>query len=528
MPVALLIFSFTLCSSKKSFVDTYRQLKKHGEILKGGYRELDTLIAQPAEKNVLAKAIADLELAGVLTPRPALGSPPKRPEIEPFLTPNEGGKKSTLKLMDDDDESGTFLTKVGFGDDEEEEEPQSQDHGVSHHPFGRLDSISELDASQYRNELNTMGSLDLSVVTAATGMSLEQEEEELATTCTYRTHSPRAIFLNGCLKNKVPPITIALVRRNLTSTINLAHMGIGDKIASILAGCLSSLPYLQVLNLADNNLTDKGLADLLNSAAQHKEIEELDISNNIVGYYASKALGAFLGGKECLLHSLRLRDANIDDTECANICSVLKHNKCLLELDLSKNLLGKDENLNVVKPQFVTGGESLADLLLHGDCPIQKLVLHWNMIRLDGALALCNAISANKFLTHLDLSYNAIGSAGAEILGKSLLENNMLTYLNVSNNGIDAVGCYTLCIGVGQNVTLKEFNLDGNPVGVQGCMVLTKTILGSNPHLVISAQSCEFMSKQESVKFDISGAVCILCCGFIGFCLHGYESQLHR
>lgn len=455
------------------------------------------------EKNVLVKAIADLELAGVLTPRPALGSPPKRPETEPFLTPNEHGKKSTFRLMDDDNESGTFLTKVGFGDDEDE--PQSNENGASFQPFSALDSISELDASQYRNELNPMGSLDLSVVSGATGMTAEQEEEELATTCTYRTHSPRAIFLNGCLKNKIPPITIALVRRNLTSTINLAHMGIGDKIASILAGCLNSLPYLQVLNLADNNLTDKGLADLLNSAAQHKEIEELDISNNIVGYYASKALGAFLGGKECLLHSLRLRDANIDDTECANICSVLKHNKCLLELDLSKNLLGKDENLNVVKPQFVTGGESLADLLLHGDCPIQKLVLHWNMIRLDGALALCNAIQANKFLTHLDLSYNAIGSAGAEILGKSLLENKILKYLNVSNNGIDAVGCYTLCIGVGQNDTLNELNLDGNPVGVQGCMVLTKTILNSNPHLIISAQSCEFMSKQESVKFDISG-----------------------
>jgi Ran GTPase-activating protein (RanGAP) involved in mRNA processing and transport len=183
-----------------------------------------------------------------------------------------------------------------------------------------------------------MGSLDFSAMGSA--MSA-QDEEDAATDFSYRTQSPRAIFINGCLKNKIPPITIALVRRNLTSTINLAHMGIGDKIAGILAGCLSSLPYLQVLNLADNNLADKGLSELLNSASKHKEIEELDISNNTVGTAASKALGAFLANPDCKLRSLRLRDANIDDAECANICGVLKKNTNLKELDLSKNLLGK-------------------------------------------------------------------------------------------------------------------------------------------------------------------------------------------
>ena len=382
------------------------------------------------------------------------------------------------------------------------------------------------------------------------------DEEDAATAFSYRTQSPRAIFINGCLKNKIPPITIALVRRNLTSTINLAHMGIGDKIAGILAGCLSSLPYLQVLNLADNNLADGGLSELLVSASKHKEIEELDISNNIIGTAASKALGAFLAHPSCKLRSLRLRDANIDDSECANICGVLKANKCLKELDLSKNLLGKffylfskvahflitfiidsyifavciktigkDENLNVVKPEFVTGGESLADLLLLGTCPIEKLVLHWNMIRLDGAIALCNAIHSNKFLTYLDLSYNAIGSAGAEILGKSLLDNSILKSLNVAHNAIDAVGCFTLCIGVGCNDTLLEFILDGNPIGAQGCMALTQTVLTSNPQLTISAQRCDFLIKYDNVKYDATGKKD---CFKIIYLIYTYKYVLYR
>lgn len=496
--------------SKKSFVDTYRQLKRHGELLVGGYKELDTLISQPMEENVLAKSVADLKLAGVLTPRVSLGNPPTRPELpSPMVGGVTGkGRKMGFYLVDDDNE-GTFLTKVGFSEDDDDQADVEQCPSTT--PFNNqltaFDSVSELEGSTLTLPLGNvgglgMGSLELSVDTAA---SLAQDEEDEATAYTYRTQSPRAVFINGCLKNKIPPITIALVRRNLTSTINLNHMGIGDKIASILAGCLSSLPYLQVLNLGDNNLTDIGLADLLTSAAKHKEIEQLDISNNIVGYHASKALGAFLGNPDCKLQSLHLRDANIDDVECANICSVLKHNRYLRELDLSKNILGKDENLNVVKPEFVTGGESLAELLAHENCMLEKLVLHWNMIRLDGALALCNSILLNKHLTYLDLSYNAIGSAGAEILGKSMLENTTLQTLLVGHNNIDAVGCFAMCVGVAESTTLKELVIDGNPLGAQGCTILTLTVLASHPQLKITAKSCDFKQRQESMKFDING-----------------------
>ena len=174
---------------------------------------------------------------------------------------------------------------------------------------------------------------------------------------------------------------------------------------------------------------------------------------------------------------------------------------------LPLSLLGKDENLNVVKPEFVTGGESLADLLLHSQCPIEKLVLHWNMIRLDGAIALCQAISDHKYLIHLDLSYNSIGSHGAEILGKSLLSNNILKYLNISHNNIDALGCFTLCIGIEKNTTLREFILDSNPVGIEGCKILAKTILNSSTELNISVKHCDFSLKHESVRIDITGKI---------------------
>lgn len=40
---------------------------------------------------------------------------------------------------------------------------------------------------------------------------------------------------------------------------------------------------------------------------------------------------------------------------------------------MSNNLLGKDENLNAVQPDFVTGGESLSELLKNPHCPLRTL-----------------------------------------------------------------------------------------------------------------------------------------------------------
>lgn len=79
------------------------------------------------------------------------------------------------------------------------------------------------------------------------------------------------------------------------------------------------------------------------------------------------------GNPECRLQCLRMSDANIDDGECARFVEVLMRNIHLKELDMSCNLLGKDENLNAVQPDFVTGGESLSELIRHESCPIQIL-----------------------------------------------------------------------------------------------------------------------------------------------------------
>jgi hypothetical protein len=189
----------------------------------------------------------------------------------------------------------------------------------------------------------------------------------------YTPASPRAIFLAGCLRHGLPPRAHVLLRKRISTSINLAHIGIGNQMAKVLADALPSLPYLQAINLSDNNLEDDGLSAIINAIAKHPTIEILDISQNTIDSEAANSLANFIGNADCRLQCLRMSDANIDDGECAAFVEVLMNNRQLKELDMSKNLLGKDENLNAVQPDFTTAGEALSALLKEGLCPIQTL-----------------------------------------------------------------------------------------------------------------------------------------------------------
>lgn len=185
--------------------------------------------------------------------------------------------------------------------------------------------------------------------------------------------SPRSIFLAGCVRYGLAPRSIAMLRKRISPVVNLAHMSIGNQTAILLAEAMDRMPYLQTLNLADNNLDDVGLTAIIRCVAKHSTLEVLDISQNTVSFASAKALGEYVGRPTCFLKSLRLSSAGIDDKECASFVKVLMNNRMLKELDLSKNLLGKDENLNVVMPDFLTGGESLAHLLRYSTCPLETL-----------------------------------------------------------------------------------------------------------------------------------------------------------
>ena len=78
-----------------------------------------------------------------------------------------------------------------------------------------------------------------------------------------RPGSPRTRYLTGCLKHSVAPRPNLIIRKDVTSVLNIEYQYIGDTMAVILANSLEGLPFLTELNVAGNKLTDVGLTALI-------------------------------------------------------------------------------------------------------------------------------------------------------------------------------------------------------------------------------------------------------------------------
>jgi len=58
-----------------------------------------------------------------------------------------------------------------------------------------------------------------------------------------------------------------------------------------------------------------------------------------------------------------MEHADVDDFECGDMMEAMIHNTSLLTLDLRDNLIGDKEQLNVVMPELLTGGEAVAEMM---------------------------------------------------------------------------------------------------------------------------------------------------------------------
>lgn len=325
----------------------------------------------------------------------------------------------------------------------------------------------------------------------------------VSTSSSYRPSSPRAKFLAGCIKLGIIPRTKIMLRPEYSHVLDLEHQSMGDKMGKLLAAGLNAMPNITVINLADNNLTDDSLKPLLDAISVNPNIVELDLSENKLDEEASEALGAYLAHPNCRLRCLRMRHADVDDGECHAMVEKIMNNHSLLELDLSRNLLGKDENLNAIKPEITTAGEALAVLLRLGNCALQKLKISWNMIRMDGARDLCESV-AFCHLTHLDMSFNALSNDAGIELGVALHHNKRLKELVVCNNGMGPAACVCICVGIRECLSLERVSLDGNSLGEQGARALISIPMERTDDIIVTTKGCNLNLKEERCWLDIS------------------------
>ena len=315
-------------------------------------------------------------------------------------------------------------------------------------------------------------------------------------------NSPRSRYIFDCLADRLNPRSSLIIRKKAITTLNLKHLGMGDKMAGHLARAIKDIPCLMSVDISDNGLTDDGLKPMLAAILSIPTLTELNVSQNEIGGEAAEALAIYVENAECPLQSLIMQKADVDDFEGERFITGLLNNRCLTHLDLAHNKLGTAETLNTVMPDLTTAPEALATLLRSSNCKLETLKVPWNNIRLDSAVDMASSIAINDTLTYLDVSYNSLGSEGGTTLGDALIDNRSIKELYLCNNNITAMACFTICIGIQENLALLHVAMDGNPIGEAGAKALMQVPTATGNRVSVSARGCNTQLRDEKCWFD--------------------------
>lgn len=211
------------------------------------------------------------------------------------------------------------------------------------------------------------------------------EEREHDAKTRASCHSPRNALIRESVSRGLIPFRIRELLDvediHTVEVVDLKGQGIGDdKMCAV----VQSLPYFTnvvELNVSDNRLTDKSIEPLLNMVLfTLVNVKIIDLSANKMDQVSVEMLNNYISSDACKLRELRLNKSDVDDFECTNMMESMEKNKSIKKLYLSNNFIGVHEELNAVHPEYITGPEAIATMLIHNDFLVE-LDVSWNSIR---------------------------------------------------------------------------------------------------------------------------------------------------
>ena len=485
-------------AARHGFFKAMRQVVHHRSLtdVKHDGREFsDKLIKAKVGDNPFVRSYAELQLLDVISPR---REPEDALDGASIVQPTDPPTSST-KVKDAIDMPGK-----GAG-------------SKSRHERHHLKTMRQLSGINQDTLNRSLASIDLiddherhdAVKAAAESMalhaSLERDEDchldADGTPQYYDPQSPRAEFVAHCLADGVLPLSKAVLRKELSTTLDVHGQNMGPKRILGLVDAMQNLPFLRVINFRGNRLGDKVLEAVVLAVKKMPNIVDLDLGENDVGDDSSAALGNLLSSKWCKLRRLSLKGAGVTDTECVAWVRALiknKHNQ-LEHLDLSENTIGGSEIENVINPELLTGGEVLALFVESPTCQLKNLDLSWNVIRLKGCSDLLCAMGKNQSLQHVNLAHNALRTQGGIELGAALLKNQSIRELNITNCGIDDRAMTTIGVAARSHKSLKRLVINDNHIGEEGCRIAVDLMQWTS-HIEIEMKSCNVMDASSPLK----------------------------
>ncbi|XP_074945263.1 dynein regulatory complex subunit 5 [Phalacrocorax aristotelis] len=212
--------------------------------------------------------------------------------------------------------------------------------------------------------------------------------------------------------------------------VSMHHYDLGDLI--------TALPHLEELHLT-YGVKDCGMNfewNLFNFTHQ-------DCSNLAVAVKMCHNLKVF-----------KLTRSKVDDDKTRLLVHNLLDHPCLVELNLSHNLI-RDK-----------GAQAVGKLINHSR--LETLDLCNNQIHHLGAQALAQALAENSTLTSLNLRLNCVEDKGGEAIGRALLTNTTVKSIHLGSNNLSEPTAMLFSQVLAQNTTLTSINFSCNHLGLDG------------------------------------------------------------
>ncbi len=287
--------------------------------------------------------------------------------------------------------------------------------------------------------------------------------------------------LRECTDNGCVHITNLIENNSSIQCLSLRLNNVGEKGAQILAKGLlkSSLQsfsmYAAQLDLHDQCIGDTGTKYIADALKDHPTLKSLYLAQNRL---SNVGLAHII---ENLCYSsvceLDLRSNNIDSEGAKVISSYLVENNTLKKLVLNENRGIQNEGAKEIALSLTTNS-SLTQLSLRS-CGIGK----------KGAERFAACLAQNTTLQTLDLCGNTeVGDDAVELMSRGLKENRSLLELNLSCCGLGDEGCAHLAEALLVNGTLTHLWLQKNEIGDGGILSLSETIRQNKLVCILIAQ----------------------------------------
>ncbi|XP_067234146.1 NLR family CARD domain-containing protein 3 isoform X2 [Chanodichthys erythropterus] len=278
---------------------------------------------------------------------------------------------------------------------------------------------------------------------------------QVSDACTEETQLSNCLD-SSSLKRLLPQL---LYCSNLRMENNEFKEGAMELLGSLLS---AKECHIQILSLADNLISSKGVKPLSRALLVNRTLTALDLRGNNIGAKGAKTLCEALKMNQVLV-SVNLQSNHIEDEGARALAEVLQSNRKLTTLNLQKNGIGPE------------GVKKIADALTKNQT-LQDLNVSSNHLGDLGTVALAQALMVNHVLHTLSLQSNSVSDRGIKALSHALQSNRGLSCLNLRENSIGVSGAKDIAKALKVNTCLKELDLTANLLHDEGVTAIAEAM----------------------------------------------------